>query len=149
LEYLERLDEPGTRSDGPARIRRFLDSPEAHRRYEQEARVLAKMLECDAALYVIDARDPVLSKHRDELALLAACGRPLLPVLNFVNTPGHRADEWRDAMARLGLHAALEFDTVAPPLDGDRDRKSTRLNSSHVKNLVCRLLLEKKKIDRR
>src|SRR5690606_5475190 len=25
------------------------------------------------------------------------------------------------------------------------DRKSTRLNSSHVKNLVCRLLLEKKK----
>lgn len=120
LEYLERLDEPGTRSDGPARIRRFLDSPEAHRRYEQEARVLAKMLECDAALYVIDARDPVLSKHRDELALLAACGRPLLPVLNFVNTPGHRADEWRDAMARLGLHAALEFDTVAPPLDGDR-----------------------------
>src|SRR5690606_39466626 len=27
----------------------------------------------------------------------------------------------------------------------DLDRKSTRLNSSHVKNLVCRLLLEKKK----
>src|SRR5699024_11462177 len=25
------------------------------------------------------------------------------------------------------------------------DRKSTRLNSSHVSNLVCRLLLEKKK----
>src|SRR5690606_30423108 len=64
--------------------------------------------------------DPVLSKHRDELALLAACGRPLLPVLNFVNSPAHRAGEWRDAMARLGLHAALEFDTVAPPLDGER-----------------------------
>jgi len=120
LEYLERLDEPGARRDGPSRIRRFLDSPEAHRRYEQEARVLAKMLDCDAALYVIDARDPVLSKHRDELALLAACGRPLLPVLNFVNSPAHRAGEWRDAMARLGLHAALEFDTVAPPLDGER-----------------------------
>ena len=120
LEYLERLDAPGTRADGPARIRRFLDSPEAHRRYEQEARVLGKMLDCDAALYVIDARDPVLSKHRDELALLAACGRPLLPVLNFVTAPSHRADEWRDAMARLGLHAALEFDTVAPPLDGER-----------------------------
>src|SRR6266566_7832399 len=26
-----------------------------------------------------------------------------------------------------------------------RDRKSTRLNSSHLVNLVCRLLLEKKK----
>lgn len=120
LEYLDRLDDPETRRDGPARIRRFLDSPEAHRRYEQEARVLTKMLDCDAALYVIDVRDPVLSKHRDELALLAACGRPLLPVLNFVNAPAHRADEWRDAMSRLGLHAALEFDTVAPPLDGER-----------------------------
>src|SRR5690606_21365810 len=97
-----------------------LDSPEAHRRYEQEARVLTKMLDCDAALYVIDARDPVLSKHRDELALLAACGRPLLPVLNFVNAPAHRAAEWRDATSRLGLHAALAFDTIAPPLDGER-----------------------------
>ncbi len=120
LEYLERLDRPGERLDGPARIRRFLDTPEAHGRYEQEARVLAKMLECDAALYVIDARDPVLGKHRDELAILAACGRPLLPVLNFVNAPAHRADEWRDAMARLGLHAVVEFDTVAPPLDGEQ-----------------------------
>ena len=108
------------RLDGPARIRRFLASPEAHRRFEQEARVLAKLLDCDAALYVIDARDPVLAKHRDELALLAACGRPLLPVLNFVNAPAHRAQAWRDAMARLGLHAVLEFDTVAPALDGER-----------------------------
>lgn len=120
LEYLERLAPPEERLDGPARIRRFLDTPEAHGRYEQEARVLKKMLDCDAALYVIDARDPVLSKHRDELAILAACGRPLLPVLNFVNAPAHRAAEWRDALARLGLHAAVEFDTVAPPLDGEQ-----------------------------
>ncbi len=120
LEYLERLGQPGERLDGPARVRRFLDTPEAHGRYEQEARVLKKLLECDAALYVIDARDPVLGKHRDELAILAACGRPLLPVLNFVNAPAHRAAEWRDALARLGLHAAVEFDTVAPPLDGEQ-----------------------------
>lgn len=120
LEYAEQLDAPGERLDGPARIRRFLDSPEAHGRFEQEARVLAKLLDCDAALYVIDARDPVLAKHRDELALLAACGRPLLPVLNFVNAPAHRAAAWREAMARLGLHAVLEFDTIAPPLDGEQ-----------------------------
>jgi hypothetical protein len=120
LEYLERLDRPGERLDGPARIRRFLDTPEAHGRFEQAARVLTKMLDCDAALYVIDARDPVLGKHRDELAILAACGRPLLPVLNFVNAPAHRADAWRDAMARLGLHAVVEFDTIAPPLDGEQ-----------------------------
>ncbi|CUI44250.1 GTPase/DUF3482 domain-containing protein [Achromobacter kerstersii] len=120
LEYLERLASPDERLDGPARIRRFLDTPEAHGRFEQEARVLTKMLDCDAALYVIDARDPVLGKHRDELSILAACGRPLLPVLNFVNAPAHRADEWRGAMARLGLHAVVEFDTVAPPLDGEQ-----------------------------
>lgn len=120
LEYLDRLARPDERLDGPSRIRRFLDTPEAHGRYEQEARVLTKMLDCDAALYVIDARDPVLGKHRDELAILAACGRPLLPVLNFVNAPAHRADEWRAAMARLGLHAVVEFDTVAPALDGEQ-----------------------------
>jgi hypothetical protein len=118
LEYIDQLAE-GRRLDGPDRIRLFLDAPEARRRFEQEARVLGKVLECDAALYVIDARDPVLGKHRDELALLAACGKPLLPVLNFVHAPSHRAGQWRDAMARLGLHALLEFDTVAPPLDGE------------------------------
>jgi hypothetical protein len=119
LEYIEQLVGE-RRLDGPDRIRLFLESPEARRRFEQEARVLEKMLECDAALYVIDARDPVLGKHRDELALLAACGKPLLPVLNFVHAPSHRTAQWRDAMARLGLHALLEFDTVVPPLDGEK-----------------------------
>jgi len=120
LEYLERLQQPGERLDGPARVQRFLDGPEAHGRFEQEARVLRKLLDCDAALYVIDARDPVLGKHRDELAILASCGRPLLPVLNFVGSPPHRADEWRAAMSRLALHAQVEFDTVAPALDGEQ-----------------------------
>lgn len=120
LEYLESLSPPQERLDGPARIQRFLNSPEAERRYEQEARVLNAVQRCKAALYVIDARDPVLSKHRDELSLLAACARPILPVLNFVHAPAHRADQWRDAMARLGLHAVVEFDTVAPPLDGEQ-----------------------------
>ena len=120
LEYLDLVAPASERLDGPARIQRLLDTPEARGRYEQEARVLGKLLACDAGLYVIDARDPVLSKHRDELALLAACGRPLLPVLNFVHAPGHRAHEWRAAMARLGLHAVLEYDTVAPPLDGEQ-----------------------------
>lgn len=41
-------------------------------------------------------------------------------MLNFVNAPAHRAAEWRDALARLGLHATVEFDTVAPPLDGEQ-----------------------------
>ncbi len=119
LDYLDRLSGPGERIDGPERIRRFLDSPESRRRFEQEARVLRKLLDCDAGIYVVDARDPILAKHRDELAVLASCGHPLLPVLNFTRSPEHRIEEWRAAMARLGLHAVVEFDTVAPPLEGE------------------------------
>lgn len=119
LDYLERLAAPGERLDGPARIQRFLESPESRRRFEQEARVLRKLLDCDAGIYVVDARDPVLAKHRDELAVLASCGHPLLPVLNFTRSPDHRIDDWRAALARLGLHAVVEFDTVAPPLEGE------------------------------
>lgn len=119
LDYLEQQLAPGHRLDGPDLIQRFLQSPESHARFEQEARVLRKLLDCDAGLYVIDARDPVLAKHKDELNLLARCGRPLLPVLNFTHSPRQRLTEWRHAMARLGLHAIVEFDTVAPALDGE------------------------------
>ncbi len=120
LDYLERLDRPGERLDGPARLARFLDSSEARQRFEQEAKVLRQLLASDAGLYVIDAREPVLAKYRDELAVLSSCGKPLLPVLNFVTSAQQREEEWRDALARLGLHALVRFDTVAPPLDGER-----------------------------
>lgn len=119
LDYLEQLAPASERIDGPERIRRFLDSPESQRRFEQEARVLRKLLDCDAGLYVVDVRDPVLGKHKDELAVLASCGHPLLPVLNFTHSPEQRLASWRDALARLGLHATVEFDTVAPALDGE------------------------------
>lgn len=120
LDYLDQLAQhAGARLDGPERVRRFLDTPESQRRFEQEARVLRQLLDCDAGLYVVDARDPVLAKHRDELAILAACGKPLLPVLNFVRSPQQRGAAWREALARLGLHASVEFDSVAPALDGE------------------------------
>lgn len=119
LDFMDQLNKPGERIDGPERIRRFLESPAAQGRFEQEARVLRKLQACDAGLYVVDARDPVLSKHKDELTLLAYSGRPLLPVLNFVRSPQARVREWRVALARLGLHALAEFDTVAPALDGE------------------------------
>ena len=120
LDHLERLDRPGERLDGPARLGRFLDGSEARQRFEQEAKVLRQLLASDAGLYVIDAREPVLAKYRDELAVLAMCGRPLLPVLNFVASENHRESDWREALARLGLHALVRFDSVAPPLDGEQ-----------------------------
>ena len=120
LDYLDRLDRPGERLDGPARLARFMDGSEARQRFEQEAKVLRQLQASDAGLYVIDAREPVLAKYRDELNVLAMCGRPLLPVLNFVASANHREDDWREALARLGLHALVRFDSVAPPLDGER-----------------------------
>lgn len=120
LDYLERLERPGERLDGPARLERFLQGSEARQRFEQEAKVLRQLLASNAGLYVIDAREPVLAKYRDELEVLAGCGKPLLPVLNFVAGSQHREPEWREALARLGLHALVRFDSVAPPEDGER-----------------------------
>lgn len=120
LDYLERLDRPGERLDGPARLERFLEGSEARQRFEQEAKVLRQLLASDAGLYVIDAREPVLAKYRDELTVLASCGKPLLPVLNFVSSPQQREPDWREALARLGLHALVRFDSVAPPEDGEK-----------------------------
>ena len=120
LDYLERLERPGERLDGPARLARFLQGSEARQRFEQEAKVLRQLQASNAGLYVIDAREPVLAKYRDELEVLASCGKPLLPVLNFVASSQHREPEWREALARLGLHALVRFDSVAPPEDGER-----------------------------
>ena len=119
LDYLEQISRPGDRLDGPERLKLFLQGPEASGRYEQEARVLTKLLDCQAGLYVIDVREPVLAKHKDELAILAGCGRPLLPILNFVASTTSRAAQWRETLSRLGLHTCVEFDSVSPPLDGE------------------------------
>ncbi|HBX36787.1 MAG TPA: DUF3482 domain-containing protein [Pseudohongiella sp.] len=108
------------REDGPTRIERFLQSAPAAERFEQEAKVLRQMLRSHAALYVIDARDPVLSKHRDELEILNMCGVPLLPLLNFVAGQKTNETEWREMLAGLGLHAIVRFDTVAPARDGEK-----------------------------
>lgn len=119
LELVE-VNTAGRRMDGPERILEFLHNEEAQQRFEQEARVLKQMLASDAAFYVIDARDPVLAKHKDELELLRYCGIPILPLLNFVSSEASREVEWREALARVSLHAIVRFDTVAPALDGER-----------------------------
>jgi hypothetical protein len=98
--------------DRTARIEQFLASDYDGGRYEQEAKVLRQLLRSDAALYVIDAREPVLDTHREELRLLADCGKPLMPLLNFVADGEAVAEVWRQQLARMGLHVLAEFDTV-------------------------------------
>ena len=118
LDWLEA--HPGERGEGARALQRFLAAPEAAMRFEQEAKVLRALRDCDAGLYVIDAREPVLPKYRDELAVLALCARPLLPLLNFVTGPGARIEAWREALAELGLHAVIEYDSVVFDAEGER-----------------------------
>ncbi|WP_077035673.1 GTPase/DUF3482 domain-containing protein [Pelomonas sp. KK5] len=106
--------------DRPARVRAFLAGPEARATFEQEAKVLRRLLEVDAGFYVIDCREPVLPKHRAEIELLNSCARPLMPVLNFVADPAARTADWQQALAGAGLHAQTAFDAVAPFIGAER-----------------------------
>lgn len=113
LEHLEGLRE-SQREDGVDRVERLLRSPEAgpSGSFSQEAKALRQVLRSDAALYVVDARERPLPKHRDELAVLSMCARPIVPVLNFTDRPEAQTVPWREQLSRLGLHAVAEFDTV-------------------------------------
>lgn len=136
LETLESIRE-GRRLDGPDLLDEFFRSDAAHGRFAQEAKALRQVVRSDAALYVVDARDAVHAKHRDELEALSMCGRPLVPVLNFTASPASRASEWRDAMARVGLHAIADFDTVVLTLDSERElfEKMRTLLDAHRETL--------------
>ncbi len=82
LDHLEAM-RGGRRVEGIELIKGFLAAPEARGAFSQEAKAIGRVLQSDIALYVIDARDRVLGKHRDELDILARCARPVVPVLNF------------------------------------------------------------------
>ncbi len=122
IGLLEHLD--GLRTDRETAwvdvVAAFLESPAAHGRFEQEAKALRQVLAGDAALYVIDARDRVLGKYRDELEILGRCARPVVPVLNFVASPDARINDWRAALTRVNMHAIVVFDTVAVDADSER-----------------------------
>ncbi len=110
--YLQSL--PGSFDNPVERVRAFLAGPEAHAAFEQEAKVLRKTLEADAAIYVIDCRQELLPKYRSEIAILCACARPVMPVLNFMAAAGDRVQAWRELLAGFNLHIVMEFDAVAP-----------------------------------
>ena len=120
LSILDQIQRESASLDKRAVIEQFLESDSARGLFEQEAKVLRQLLLSDVALYVVDARDPVLAKHRDELAILARCAVPILPLLNFVAEKDANEQAWRDALARLGLHVWVSFDTVAPAVGAEQ-----------------------------
>jgi GTP-binding protein EngB required for normal cell division len=111
LDHLDGLAK-GRRDERLEVIREFLESRPALKRFAQEAKAIRQVLDCDAALYVVDARDRVLGKHRDELEILARCAAPVVPVLNFTADPDAQVPLWRDQLARVNMHVVAEFDTV-------------------------------------
>lgn len=121
LDWLnEHTSSPERRIDGYERVRRFMESPEARGQFAQEGDALREVLNAQAALYVIDARDRVLGKHRDELEILSWCGRPIVPVLNFVAGDEANVHAWREMLTRTNLHAVAEFDTVVLSSESER-----------------------------
>ena len=69
------------------------------------------------ALYVVDAREPVLNKYKDELTVLSWCAKPVMPVFNFVG--GQDLSAWTTMLARRNLHVYSGFDTVAFDFEGE------------------------------
>ena len=122
LDYLDSI-RGDRRTDGVEQIERFLQGDQAGTggRFSQEAKALRQVLASDVALYVIDARDRVLGKHRDELEILGRCARPVVPVLNFVANPAAQTAVWREHLSRANMHAVAEFDTVV--LDEQSERR--------------------------
>lgn len=105
----------------PERVRAFLRGPEARASFEQEAKVLRALIEqADAAMVVIDTREPVLPKYRAEIEILTWCAKPIMPVLNFVRYLDTRRDDWHQMLLESNLHARVEFDVVAPFIGSER-----------------------------
>lgn len=110
LEHLESRSDQ--RHTGPERIEAFVADSAARTEFAGEAAVLELVRSVDVALYVIDAREPVLAKYLDELDILGQCARPMVAVLNFVAADSAREAEWREALARVRLHTVLAFDAA-------------------------------------
>ena len=115
LDWLEA--NTSARSDGIERLQQFLASPAAEGDFNQEAKVLRQLLQSDMALYVVDAREPVLNKYKDELTVLSWCAKPVMPVFNFIG--GQDLAEWAAMLARRTLHVYSGFDTVAFDFEGE------------------------------
>ena len=122
MDWLE--DNTASRRDGIERLQQFLVADIARGTesesnvsndydYSQEAKVIRQLLASDMAIYVVDAREPVLGKYKDELAILSWAAIPVMPVFNFTDSQDANIDEWQTMLARRNLHISTRFDSVA------------------------------------
>jgi len=119
MDWLE--DNTASRRDGIERLQQFLaadvaqgaDGYDLPYDYSQEAKVIRQLLASDMAIYVVDAREPVLGKYKDELAILSWAAIPVMPVFNFTDSQDANIDDWQTMLARRNLHISTRFDSVA------------------------------------
>jgi len=98
--------------DGIDRLLAFIKKEQQFPELNQELKVLKALLSNDIIFYVIDVREPILGKYRDELKILSYAAKPIIPVLNFINAEGADVEAWQTQLARLNLHAFVSFDSV-------------------------------------
>ncbi|WP_440453288.1 DUF3482 domain-containing protein [Psychrobacter sp. ASPA161_9] len=119
MDWLE--DNTASRRDGIERLQQFLAADNAQggdtlgssEDYSQEAKVIRQLLASDMAIYVVDARESVLGKYKDELTILSWAAIPVMPVFNFTDSQDANIDEWQTMLARRNLHISTRFDSVA------------------------------------
>lgn len=101
-------------------LRAFIAQADKFPDFIQEIKVLRQAVNSDVLLYIIDVREPLLGKYRDEVEILSKAGKPILPVFNFIANNSEALRRWREQMAHFNLHAALEFDTVAFDFEAEK-----------------------------
>lgn len=121
MDWLE--DNTASRRDGIERLQQFLASDLASvdstaqltdaADFSQEAKVIRQMLASDMAIYVVDAREPILGKYKDELTVLSWAAIPIMPVFNFTDSVDANISDWQTMLARRNLHVSTRFDSVA------------------------------------
>ena len=98
--------------DGIDRLLAFIQRESEFPELNQELKVLKALLSNDILFYVIDVREPILGKYRDELKILSYAAKPIIPVLNFIEAGNENINAWQTQLARLNLHAFVRFDSV-------------------------------------
>ena len=98
--------------DGIDRLLAFIKRENDFPELNQELKVLKALLSNDILFYVIDVREPILGKYRDELKILSYAAKPIIPVLNFIEAGQENINAWQTQLARLNLHAFVSFDSV-------------------------------------
>lgn len=120
LDAIEHQETTATPDSPAQQVRDFVAQASVDSEFEQENKVLLQALHSDVLLYIIDVREPLLGKYIDEVSILSKCGKPIIPVFNFIADNAAGLQRWREKMAEFNLHAALEFDTVAFDFEAEK-----------------------------